>query len=129
MRPDVQIVDPRADIMSAVKQMVEHNVSVLIVVHGPGTLVGILTERDCIDAALHAGYFGETGGAVENYMSSDVTTVGPDLGMMDLAESFGSTPFRRFPVVEQGKLVGVVTRRDVLRALASGQWFSKPSKI
>jgi CBS domain-containing protein len=86
-------------------------------------LLGILTERDCIEVALHAGYFDEMGGSVEQYMTTPVESVNPDSTLMDLAELFAHSPFRRCPVVEEGKLVGLICRRDILRALSDGAWF------
>ena len=44
-------------------------------------------------------------------------TVSPDLALLDLAQRFVGAPYRRFPVVEEGRLIGLVGRRDVLRAI------------
>jgi CBS domain-containing protein len=127
MTTDLHTVSPETEIMSAVSLLVDLDVSGLLVTDAGGALVGILTERDCIDVALHSGYFDEAGGLVQNFMTADVDTIDPDVSMMDLAETFTRTPFRRFPVVEDGKLVGLISRRDVLRALSSGAWFASPA--
>lgn len=123
MSTEVVCIGPDAEIMRAVHLLVSRDISGLPVVDRNETLVGILTERDCIDVALQAGYFDELGGTVEQYMSSPVTTVTPDTPLMDLAQQFARSPFRRCPVIERGVLVGIICRRDVLRALAGGVWF------
>jgi CBS-domain-containing membrane protein len=74
------LVTVRCDtpIMRAVQVMLEHDISGMPVVDENRQLVGILTERDCIRKAVEAGYLDEPGGRVDEYMSSEVETVGPD---------------------------------------------------
>jgi len=68
--------------------------------------------------ALHAGYHGHWGGPVSEYMTANIETVDADMSIIDLAQQFLDTKFRRFPVVKDHRLVGQISRRDVLRALA-----------
>jgi CBS domain-containing protein len=77
----------------------------------------MLSELDCLKVALQAGYHGEYGGPVRDYMSSDVKTVNAEMSIVDLAQRFQDTRFRRFPVTDKNRLVGQISRRDVLRAL------------
>jgi len=125
MATNVVTVTPDTEIMRAVNLLVEHDISGLPVIAADGSLMGILTERNCIDVALQAGYFDESGGRVEDYMSHPVETVHADDSLMDVADRFRHSTFRRFPVVENGRLIGLISRRDVLTALRSGAWFSK----
>ena len=113
------LVTVRCDtpIMRAVQVMLEHDISGMPVVDENRQLVGILTERDCIRKAVEAGYLDEPGGRVDEYMSSEVETVGPDDALMDVAARFVDSPYRRFPVVEHGLLLGIIGRRDFLRAM------------
>jgi CBS domain-containing protein len=120
-------ITPETEIMRAVHLLVSEDISGLPVVDEQGMLVGILTERDCIEVALQAGYFDELGGRVEQYMTTAVETAEPDSSLMDLAELFARSPFRRCPVIDEGKLVGLICRRDILRALSSGAWFQSRS--
>jgi CBS domain-containing protein len=110
-------VQPGTPIMRAVQIMIDHDISGMPVVDEAGRLVGILTERDCIRKAVEAGYLNEPGGVVAEYMSTDVQTVGPNDALMDVAARFVDSPFRRFPVVEHGRLLGIIGRRDFLRAM------------
>lgn len=128
MRTDPHTIGENAEIMSAVKQLVDKQISGLPVLDANGVLVGILTERDCIAVALQSGYFDESGGSVKNFMSAPVRTIRPDDSLMDLASDFAKISFRRLPVVDNGRLVGLISRRDVLRALSSGSWFATPSQ-
>lgn len=121
---EVVTVEPDTPLMRAVYLMLKHDISGMPVVDAQGRLVGILTERDCIVKAVEAGYLEELGGEVAEYMTMDPKTVGPDDSLMDVAERFTDSPFRRFPVVLHGKLVGVIGRRDVLRAMRPKRWFS-----
>ncbi len=77
----------------------------------------MLSELDCLNIALHAGYHGDWGGPVADYMSDGVETVDAEMSIIDLAQVFLDTKFRRFPVMEKNRLIGQISRRDVLRAL------------
>lgn len=124
MSTDLYTVSPDTEIMQAVHLLVENDISGLLVVNDQQHLLGILTERDCIRIAALAGYHDEAGGRVADYMSTGVRTANPDDSVMELAELFAESPFRRCPVVEDGRLVGLICRRDILRALQAGAWFS-----
>jgi len=114
---------PDMEIMRAVGLLVEQDLSGFPVVNDTGELLGILTERDIIRVGTQAGYFDEIVGTVGDYMTRSLETVRPDDSLMDVAERFVASPHRRFPVVEDGLLVGLLCRRDVLRALTDSSWF------
>lgn len=126
MQTDPFTIEENAEIMSAVQKLVEKQISGLPVLDARGLLVGILTERDCIAVALQSGYFDESGGKVKNFMSFPVRTARPDDSLMDLATAFATIAYRRLPVVDGGRLVGLISRHDVLRALTGGNWFMTP---
>ncbi len=107
------------NVLDAVHTLVKNRIAGAPVVDGAGNIVGMLSELDCMKVALHAGYHGEYGGPVSDYMSTDVRTVNAEMSIVDLAQLFIDTPYRRFPVTQQNRLVGQISRRDVLRALSS----------
>lgn len=117
-------VSPEMEIMRVVHLLVENDISGVPVVDKEGTLMGFVTERDCIRVALQAGYFDEIGDSVANYMTTDLRIVHPDDSLMEVGELFADSPFRRCPVVEDSRLIGLICRRDVLRALTAGAWFT-----
>lgn len=123
MATEPRTVPPGMEIMRAVGLLVTEDLSGFPVVGESGELLGMLTERDIIRVGLQAGYFDEIVGSVADYMSRDLETVHPDDSLMDVAERFADSPHRRFPVVEDGRLVGLLCRRDVLRALLDSAWF------
>lgn len=105
------------EINKAVATLLEANVSGAPVVDSGGRLVGVLSMKDCLSAALHASYHQEWGGAVADYMSSPVDTLDVDTDILKAAEMFVGSVYRRYPVLENGRLVGQISRADVLRAL------------
>lgn len=121
----VVTIPPDSEITRAVRLLIENDISGLVVTDSLGKVVGILTERDCIRIATQSGYFDELGGPVADYMSSPVIMVSPDEDLMNVAIRFIDSKYRRYPVVENGKLLGIISRRDVLRALGHGSWFSR----
>jgi CBS domain-containing protein len=108
---------PDMEILRAIHLLVEKRISGATVVDDRGNVVGILSEQDCMKVALHAGYHGELGGRVAEYMSTDVKTIDADTSILELAELFLKSPFRRYPVMKDNRLVGQISRRDVLRAM------------
>lgn len=108
---------PDTQIMDAMHALLEHRITGAPVIDDRGQLVGILSEHDCIKSALNACYHGELGGRVESVMSRDVQTVEPDQSILEVAERLIGSPFRRFVVMERNRVVGQISRRDVLKAL------------
>ncbi len=125
MTTELKTITPHTDITLALQILITNDISGVLVVDDSGTLVGILTERDCIATASSAGYYDELGGPASEFMSATVETVAPDENLVDIAIRMTNSRYRRFPVLEDGKLVGLLSRRDVLRALGSGSWFAK----
>lgn len=108
---------PETDVLDAIHELVQQRIAGAPVVDDHGHLVGMLSELDCMKIALSAGYHGHLGGPVAEYMTADTVTVDADMNIIDLAQQFLSSGFRRYPVMSENRLVGQISRRDVLRAL------------
>ena len=108
---------PTTDVLDAIHELVLNNIAGAPVIDDNGELVGMISELDCMQIALHANYHGDMGGPVAEYMTEDAQTVDGNMSIVDLAQRFMETGFRRFPVVLDHRLIGQISRRDVLRAL------------
>jgi len=108
---------PDTGVLDAVHTLVKHRIAGAPVVDDEGNLIGMLSEFDCMKVALQAGYYGDFGGPVSEYMTKGVKTVNAEMSIVDLAQEFAEKGFRRFPVTDRNRLVGQISRRDVLRAL------------
>ena len=117
MAANLITLSPDTDILQAIHQLIINRISGAPVVDEHGNLVGMLSERDCVKVAMQAGYHHEAGGRVAEFMSTEVKTIDIDMSILELAEAFINKPFRRYPVVDDNRLVGQISVRDVLRAL------------
>ncbi len=110
---------PEMQISEAIKFLNSHKISGAPVVDDLGALVGILSEKDCLKVALQSTYYEDwVGGSVSEYMTASVETVSDTASIVDLADKFLKSSYKRFPVLnEDGDLVGQISRSDVLRAL------------
>ena len=79
-------------------------------------LVGVLSEVDLIEVVVQDSYYNENVGIVADFMQSEVEWVEPDMDIFTWAKRFTKRHRRRYPVLENGQLVGQISRRDVLRA-------------
>lgn len=109
---------PDMDVLDAIHELMQNRIAGAPVVNDQGDLIGMLSELDCLKIALNAGYYGDWGGPVADYMTPDVETVDAQMSIIDLAQKFLDSGFRRFPVLRNNRLVGQISRRDVLRALS-----------
>jgi len=109
------------DILVAVRRLIEEGVTDAPVLDDQGRLVGMLSEYDCL-RLLAEGRDGEQPrGPVEAFMSTNVTRVPPSMDVYFVAGMFLAEPTqRRFVVTDDENLVGVVTRKDILRAVRAG---------
>lgn len=110
-------VGPNMDIHEAIKLLIEQNISGAPVVDETGALVGFLSEKDCFKVAFCCCYYQDRGGRVSDYMTPSVVTVNADTDIVTVAEMFLKGPYRRFPVVAGDRVVGVISRREALKAL------------
>lgn len=117
MATDLISLAPDTELIHAMKLLLEKRISGAPVVDAEGQLVGMLSKKDCLKVALSASYFQEWGGAVRDYMTTPVETLDEDLDIVAAAERFLASPYRRFPVLREGRLVGQISRADLLRAL------------
>ena len=108
---------PDMDVLDAIHELVQHRIAGAPVVNDQGDLIGMLSELDCLKVALNAGYYQQSGGPVADFMTPNVESVDADMNIIDLAQKFLNSGFRRFPVLRNNRLVGQISRRDVLRAL------------
>ena len=117
MSTDLVAFTPDTDIHRAIGMLLKNRFSGAPVVDEQGRLVGILSSKDCLRVAFSASYHKEPGGTVSDYMSREVKTVDAAADIVEVAEMFVKGPYRRFPVMENGRLVGLLSRRDILKAI------------
>ena len=110
-------VTSETDVYSAIDILLKNKISGLPVVDEENRVIGILSEKDCLKIFTHGAYHNLPAGKVEEFMSRDITTVDVHTDLFTIADMFMKYPFRRFPVLEHKKLIGVISRRDVLRAI------------
>ncbi len=108
---------PEMEILRAAHLLIRHDISGAPVLDEHGRLAGILTERDCMRVAMQADYHGVPGGLVKDHMSVNPQFVDPGESILKLAQLFLDGRFHRYPVLNNGHLVGVISRRDVMRAM------------
>lgn len=112
LRPDQPLVEAAA-------LLLKHGISGAPVVDGDGHLLGLLSEYDCLRAVASADYEMDSHDSIElvsELMSKDCVTIGPEMELFAVAHEFVTRRMRRFPVIEDGKLIGQVSRRDALKA-------------
>ena len=121
MTRKVLSLDPDLEISAATQMLIAHNISGAPVLDRHGRLVGILTERDCLQVAMQAGYHNIPYGLVRDYMTAKPESVAPEQSILTLAEKFIRGRYHRYPVVDNGRLVGIISRRDIMRAMGKHQ--------
>lgn len=120
MLPDPVRVHPEDNIMDAIKVITDNRISGVCVVDDDANLVGILSEMDCLTAVLGAVYNNSNTDVVREYMAKDNLVVAhPNEDIVDVAQDMLKKNKRRRPVVENGKLIGQITCRQLLIAVVN----------
>lgn len=89
------------------------------VLDSEGELVGIISEGDCLKQVVKGKYSNVPShpGIVSDHMVKEVYTIEADVNILEAARRFLELKVRRFPVMKDGKIIGQVSQRDVLRAV------------
>lgn len=112
--PVIKAGEPLDD---AVQHLMDNHLMGLPVVDEKHHIIGFLSEQDCIHSMLISSYHCEDSRSVDDIMSHEVLTVGPNESIVDIAQRMGKEKPKSYPVVADGKLIGLLTRSNVLQAL------------
>src|SRR5690348_10138862 len=120
MTRKVVTIHPEASVQEAAQLLDQFRISGIPVVNATGDLIGIITEADIISKVNRYGLLDQDGLLVADIMSRNVTTVDEDTPVGDIAMLLSERKIKRVPVVRQGRLVGIVSRGDIVHAVAMG---------
>lgn len=120
MTKEVKTVEEGKNLGFAIKLMREAKVGSVVVVGKDRTPVGIFTERDLVNRMADAGK-DPLSLPMSQVMSRPLTIISPSATIWDAITLMGRADIRRLPVVENGRLVGILTERDVFRIILSQQ--------
>lgn len=115
----VHTIAPDAPVLEAIKQMAEHRIGALPVLRGE-TLVGVVSERDYARKVILQGR-SSAQTAVADIMRADPLTVSPDTDVLDCMRLCTDSRVRHLPVLDAGKLVGIISIGDLVKAVIDAQ--------
>ncbi len=111
MKTNVVSVKRQTDIYDAIQTMVDHNVTGLPVVNEDMTLAGIISEKDVLKLLYSTG---DKPGNVEDFMTDDPVLFDEEESVVDICDCLIKNNFRRVPILSNGKLVGIISRKDII---------------
>ena len=109
---------PDQSVMEVMSILIKKKISGGPVVNSKDELVGIISEGDCIKQISESRYYNQPleDVKVEAHMAKNVETLDGNMNVFDAAKKFLESKHRRFPIVENGKLIGQISQKDVLKA-------------
>jgi CBS domain-containing protein len=121
---------PGQNMHEVIETLLKHNISGAPVVNDAYELVGIISEGDCLKQISESQYHNMplSEGSIEKHMVKEVITVDCNMSIFDAASKFLNGRIRRFPVLDNGKLVGQISQKDIMKAvldLHSATWSPK----
>ena len=112
---------PEDSIHHAVRILLQKRFSGAPVIDENGELVGLISKKDCLSVVYAGSFHKEWSGEVKDYMNTEIEFIEADTDIIAAADRFVQSRFRRFPVMSDGELVGLISRHDILKAL-NDQW-------
>ncbi len=101
----------QTEIYDAIRILIDHNITGLPVVNDDMTIAGIVTEKDVLELLYNIE---DKPGHVEDFMTTDVVTFDQEESLIDITDCLMSNHFRRVPIIAAGKLVGIISRKDII---------------
>ncbi len=112
MTTEVQTVSRQTPIYDAVKMLLDSDITGLPVVDDDMTLLGIITEKDVLRLLCQVE---DDSATVEQFMTRDVASFDADTELIAICECLIGSDFRRVPITSNGKLAGIISRRDIIK--------------
>ncbi len=108
---------PDMSLNTAIDILMKKRLIAAIVINNDDEILGLLSEKDCLKVLLQQAYDQLPWGVVKDYMHKAPTGIPSTMPISEVVKIFIEQRSRRLPVIESGKLVGQITRRDILRGL------------
>ncbi len=118
MTREVVSISPEATLSDAIELLLARKISGLPVVDHEGKIIGIISEKDILNFAF-SGNLHNT--RVEEAMTAKIVSFPPEASIDSIALAISQHQFRRVPIVLEGKVVGIVSRRDIIRVALLGK--------
>jgi CBS domain-containing protein len=112
MTTDILFVKRRTPIYEAMRILVDKNITGLPVVNDDMTLAGIISEKDVLKLLYDIK---DRAGNVEDFMTANICSFDADDNLVDITECLINNNFRRVPITSEGKLVGIISRKDIIK--------------
>lgn len=104
------------DVFKAIETLNKNKISGAPVIDDQRHLLGMFTEKSCLEVLIDAAYEGLPTNRVSAFMDAPADTIEENTSLLSIAQIFLNKKTRRLPVLKDGKLIGQVSRRDVIRA-------------
>lgn len=117
MCKDLITFKPEQSVEEVIDTLIRNKISGGPVVNDKNELVGIISEGDCLKQISESRYYNMPmeNDTVEKRMIKDVETIDGNMNVLDAANKFLESRRRRFPIVEDGKLIGQISQKDILK--------------
>ncbi len=118
MTTNLVLFTPEQSIHDVMQAFIKYRISGGPVVDEKGKLIGVISEADCMKEISDSRYFNMPilDKSVGHFMTENVDTIESTLSVFDAAAKFSKSSRRRYPVLEKGRLVGQVSRKDIVIA-------------
>ncbi|MGB1312178.1 MAG: CBS domain-containing protein [Bizionia paragorgiae] len=118
MTKDLITFKANQTVEEVINTLIKHKISGGPVVNDKNELIGIISEGDCIKQISESRYHNMpvSDDSIERYMAKDIETIDGNLNVFDAAKQFLDSKRRRFPIVQDGKLIGQISQKDILKA-------------
>jgi len=105
-------------IEEVIETLIKNRISGGPVVNDNNELIGIISEGDCIKQISESRYYNMPmeSHSIEKHMVKNVETIDGNMNIFDAANKFLEAKRRRFPIIENGKLIGLISQKDILKA-------------
>ena len=117
MDHNAHAVKNNSSVREVVQFLLKEKITGAPVVNEAQELIGFVSEKDCMTEVLNDSFFCDESPSVSTIMSMSVATTSPDTSIVELAQTMAASTPRDYPVVQDGKLIGIISRSRILSAI------------
>ena len=114
---DSHAIMQNTNVHDVIENLLQHGIPGAPVINSEQQVIGFVSEQDCIAEMLNNTFYCEEPGLVTAVMKSDVITVTPQSSIFEIAQCMLKDKHKNYPVIDNGKLVGIISRSRILKAL------------